>query len=140
MPSPQSISKALHLLTAQASWMGDKVIDTHRLDKDGELKNAHRCFNGSTVADVLVLNDSTVFDMTDEAKIIVGMVATWIEMRHTPPNACEGFVNCEDIQGVIESTLFQLEKAYIQDAAPQIVAGTSSNEADMEVSKSVEEK
>ena len=138
MPTEQSIAKALHVLTGHATWMGDNVINTNRLDKDGELKKEHKCFNGLTVADVLILDDETVFKFTEEAKIIVGMVASWLELRHSGAAQCNGFVQCDDIQNVIESTLFQLEKAFIEDAAPQVIR-SEEEAADEAVIKALDE-
>ena len=120
MPTEQSIGRARYLLTGHSAWCGDQIIKTHWLDKKSELQKEHQCFDGKEVRDVIKLDDKFGLTQTPEVDAVVDVLANWLETRHERGQRCNGFVGNEDIQDLIESALFKLEKASIKEARPEV--------------------
>ena len=120
MPTEKSIGQARHLLTSHSIWCGDQIIKTHWLDKNSELKKEHQCFDGLEVRDVLKLDATYALTQNPEVAVVVDVLANWLEKRHEHGQRLNGFVGNEDIQDLIESALFKLEKASIKEAKPEV--------------------
>lgn len=119
---PTELDNALSLLFGHALCNGQNVINTKRLDKEHKLNQKQHLFNGISVANILIFDNKTTFVQTRESRAIVSAMLAHMERIHggAISGQCDGIIRGEDIQNVIDTALFELEKAYIREAKPEV--------------------
>ena len=114
---------ALSLLYAHTVHNSDARIHTRKVDADKVLTKAEHRFNGMKVTDILKPDCWTTFEQTRESRAIVELMAKYLDLIHddsTNHKQCDGIITADDINNVIDEALFKLEKAYVQEAKPQV--------------------
>ena len=119
-----SIDQALYLLTTHRVLFCDQTIQTHRQDRGGLLQSKpHDCFNGLRVDAVLLWDAEHTFLPTIETRAIVERVLHRMEWIDNSPNHqhCSGFASALSVHRAIEIALFNLEKASVKEAKPEVI-------------------